>query len=55
MLEHLNQLDSFDRRVDVKVIMATNKIRNIEFPLPDMKMKWDIFKLHTACRGRQPR
>ncbi|GJY87246.1 26S proteasome regulatory subunit 4 homolog A [Tanacetum coccineum] len=51
MLELLNHLDGFDRRGDVKVILATNKIecldpalirpgridRKIEFPLPDIK------------------
>jgi AAA+ superfamily predicted ATPase len=49
LLELLNQLDGFDTKHDVKVIMATNKIesldpalirpgridRKIEFPLPD--------------------
>jgi 26S proteasome regulatory subunit T2 len=53
MLELLNQLDGFDTRGDVKVIMATNKIesldpalirpgridRKIEFPLPDVKVR----------------
>ena len=62
MLELLNQLDGFDSRGDVKVIMATNRIesldpalirpgridRKIEFPLPDIKTKRHIFKLHTA-------
>jgi len=62
MLELLNQLDGFDERGDVKVIMATNKIesldpalirpgridRKIEFPLPDVKTKRNIFKIHTA-------
>ncbi|EJU04754.1 26S proteasome subunit P45 [Dacryopinax primogenitus] len=62
MLELLNQLDGFDTRGDVKVIMATNKIesldpalirpgridRKIEFPLPDLKTKLRIFKLHTS-------
>merc|ERR1740138_1202260 len=62
MLELLNQLDGFDERGDVKVIMATNKIesldpallrpgridRKIEFPLPDVKTKRHIFQIHTS-------
>lgn len=62
MLELLNQLDGFDSRGDVKVIMATNRIetldpalirpgridRKIEFPLPDIKTKRRIFQIHTA-------
>ena len=62
MLELLNQLDGFDERGDVKVIMATNRIesldpalirpgridRKIEFPLPDVKTKRMIFGIHTA-------
>jgi len=62
MLELLNQLDGFDDRGEVKVIMATNRIdsldpamirpgridRKIEFPLPDEKTKRGIFKIHTA-------
>mmetsp|Transcript_25251 Transcript_25251/g.79225 ORF Transcript_25251/g.79225 Transcript_25251/m.79225 type:complete len:444 (-) Transcript_25251:795-2126(-) len=62
MLELLNQLDGFDERGDVKVIMATNAIesldpalirpgridRKIEFPLPDSKTKRRIFGIHTA-------
>merc|ERR1712193_496562 len=62
MLELLNQLDGFDDRGDVKVIMATNRIesldpamirpgridRKIEFPLPDEKTKRRIFQIHTT-------
>merc|ERR1712170_239762 len=62
MLELLNQLDGFDSRGDVKVIMATNRIesldpalirpgridRKIEFPLPNEKTKRRIFKIHTG-------
>jgi len=62
MLELLNQLDGFDVRGDVKVIMATNSIesldpallrpgridRKIEFPLPDIKTKRHIFGIHTG-------
>ena len=62
MLELLNQMDGFDARSEVKVIMATNKIesldpallrpgridRKIEFPLPDVKTKRHIFGIHTG-------
>ena len=62
MLELLNQLDGFDARTDVKVILATNKIesldpalirpgridRKIEFPAPDQKTRRNIFQIHTS-------
>ena len=62
MLELLNQLDGFDTRGDVKVIMATNRIesldpalirpgridRKIEFPLPDVKTKRHIFRFVSS-------
>lgn len=62
MLELLNQLDGFDDRGDVKVIMATNKIetldpalirpgridRKILFENPDQNTKRKILGLHTS-------
>lgn len=68
MLELLNQLDGFDARGEVKVIMATNRIetldpallrpgridRKIEFPLPDVVTKRNIFKIHTAKMSTAP-
>ena len=61
LLELLNQLDGFDSRGDIKVIMATNRIecldpalirpgridRKIEISLPDDKIKERIFNIHT--------
>jgi 26S proteasome regulatory subunit T2 len=68
MLELLNQLDGFDSRGDVKVIMATNRIesldpalirpgridRKIKFPLPDFKTKRMIFDIHTKRMNLAP-
>ncbi|KFD57886.1 hypothetical protein M513_01119 [Trichuris suis] len=62
MLELLNQLDGFDCRSDIKVIMATNRIetldpalirpgridRKIEFPLPDEDTVRKILEIHTS-------
>jgi len=62
MVELLTQLDGFEERGEVKVIMATNRIesldpalirpgridRKIEFPLPDINTKRKIFQIHTS-------
>lgn len=62
MLELLNQLDGFDTKGDVKVILATNRIesldpalirpgridRKIELPAPDVRTKRKIFSIHTG-------
>jgi len=61
MLEMLNQLDGFDTKSEVKVILATNRIesldpalirpgridRKIYFPFPDSNTKRRIFQIHT--------
>ena len=68
MLELLNQLDGFDDRGDVKVVMATNKIetldpalirpgridRKILFETPDQNTKRKIFNLHTSKMSLAP-
>lgn len=68
MLELLNQLDGFDARNDIKVIMATNKIealdpalirpgridRKIEFGMPDAATKKKIFDIHTSRMTLDP-
>merc|ERR1719215_2616282 len=61
MLEIVNQLDGFDARGNVKVLMATNRPdtldpallrpgrldRKIEFGLPDLDGRTHIFKIHA--------
>lgn len=63
MLELLNQLDGFESRGAVKVIMATNRPdildpalmrpgrldRKVEFGLPDLEGRTQIFRIH--CRS----
>ena len=62
MLEVLNQLDGFDSRGNVKVLMATNRPdtldpallrpgrldRKIEFGLPSIKGREEILKIHAS-------
>lgn len=61
MLELINQLDGFDARGNIKVLMATNRPdtldpalmrpgrldRKIEFGLPDLEGRAHIFRIHT--------
>lgn len=68
MLELLNQLDGFDDRGDIKVIMATNKIesldpalirpgridRKILFENPDSNTKKKILQIHTSKMSLAP-
>merc|ERR1712159_501961 len=65
MLELLNQLDGFEDRNDVRVIMATNRMdsldpalirpgridRKIKFPMPDTATKRRIFNIHTGKKA----
>eukprot|EP00126_Sphaerothecum_destruens_P015921 Sdes_comp9993_c0_seq1m1564 len=60
MLELINQLDGFDARGNIKVLMATNRPdtldpallrpgrldRKVEFGLPDLEGRTHIFKIH---------
>ncbi|EPR80126.1 26S protease regulatory subunit 8 [Spraguea lophii 42_110] len=61
MLELLNQLDGFESKQNIKVIMATNRIdildpallrtgridRKIEFPTPKEEARLEILKIHS--------
>jgi hypothetical protein len=63
MLEIVNQLDGFDARGNIKVLMATNRPdtldpallrpgrldRKVEFGLPDLESRTQIFNIHTKC------
>lgn len=65
MLELINQLDGFDPRGNIKVLMATNRPdtldpalmrpgrldRKIEFSLPDLEVSvWEpLFRLNSRC------
>mmetsp|Transcript_48178 Transcript_48178/g.113635 ORF Transcript_48178/g.113635 Transcript_48178/m.113635 type:complete len:268 (+) Transcript_48178:317-1120(+) len=67
MLELLNQLDGFDSRENVKIIMATNRIdcldpalirpgridRKIEFTIPDEESIRRIFNVHLKKMNLQ--
>ena len=61
MLELLNQLDGFEGKSNIKVVMATNRIdilddallrpgridRKVEFPHPNEEARMDILKIHS--------
>ena len=61
MLEIVNQLDGFDARGNIKVLMATNRPdtldpallrpgrldRKVEFGLPDLDSRTQIFRIHS--------
>merc|ERR1711971_147537 len=61
MLELINQLDGFDPRGNIKVLMATNRPdtldpalmrpgrldRKVEFSLPDLEGRANIFRIHA--------
>lgn len=67
MLEIVNQLDGFDARGNIKVLMATNRPdtldpaltrpgrldRKIEFGLPDLEGRTHIFKIHSKTMNME--
>lgn len=67
MLEIVNQLDGFESRGNIKVLMATNRPdtldpalmrpgrldRKIEFSLPDLEGRTSIFKIHARTMSME--
>ena len=67
MLEIVNQLDGFEARGNIKVLMATNRPdtldpallrpgrldRKIEFGLPDLEGRAHIFKIHAKTMSME--
>jgi len=67
MLEIINQLDGFEERGNVKVMMATNRPdtldpaltrpgridRKIEFGMPDLEARVHIFKIHAEKLNKE--
>jgi 26S proteasome regulatory subunit T1 len=68
MLEIVNQLDGFDARGNVKVLMATNRPdtldpallrpgrmdRRVEFGVPDLEGRTEILKIHSGNMNCAP-
>jgi 26S proteasome regulatory subunit T3 len=68
LMELLNQMDGFDPTINVKVIMATNRVdtldpallrpgrldRKIEFPYPDRRQKRLIFEVCLSTMNLSP-
>jgi 26S proteasome regulatory subunit T1 len=67
MLEIVNQMDGFESRGNVKVLMATNRPdtldpalcrpgrldRKVEFGLPDLEGRTQIFKIHARTMSME--
>lgn len=67
MLEIVNQMDGFENRGNVKVLMATNRPdtldpalcrpgridRKVEFGLPDLEGRTQIFKIHARTMSME--
>jgi len=68
MLELVNQLDGFDSRGNIRILMATNRPdtldpalvrpgridRKIEFGIPDLEGRTEIFQIHTKPMSIAP-